>query len=68
MAGPPGGHRERPERAPVVACTAAGRPVADTTDVDHIVSHRGNPKLFWWRQNLQGLCHGCHSRKTQRGE
>lgn len=51
-----------------VSCQAEGRPIADTTDVDHIRPHRGTPALFWDRRNLQGLCHACHSRKTQRGE
>jgi 5-methylcytosine-specific restriction enzyme A len=37
-------------------------------DVDHKVPHRGNRALFFDRGNLQGLCKGCHSRKTQRGE
>ncbi|MGE0363355.1 MAG: HNH endonuclease [Vicinamibacterales bacterium] len=49
-------------------CAAAGRPVTDTTDVDHTTPHRGNPALFWDRRNLRALCHACHSRKTQRGE
>lgn len=49
-------------------CAAAGRGVVDTTDVDHIKPHRGDPKWFWARTNLQALCHACHSRKTQRGE
>ena len=34
------------------------------TDVDHIISHKGNPELFWDRTNLQALCHSCHSKKT----
>lgn len=34
------------------------------TDVDHIIPHRGNMKLFTDRKNLQSLCHSCHSRKT----
>ena len=38
------------------------------TDVDHIKPHRGDLTLFWSRANLQGLCHECHGRKTQRGE
>lgn len=49
-------------------CEAAGEPVTDTTDVDHTIPHRGNPKLFWDRKNLRALCHRCHSRKTARGE
>lgn len=34
------------------------------TEVDHIVPHKGNKKLFWDRGNWQGLCKNCHSRKT----
>ena len=34
------------------------------TDVDHIVAHRGNWALFVDPDNLQSLCHSCHSRKT----
>lgn len=49
-------------------CEAAGRLAVDAHDVDHIIPHRGNPKLFWDRKNLRGLCASCHSRKTQRGE
>lgn len=34
------------------------------TEVDHIVPHKGDMKLFWDRKNWQGLCHTCHSIKT----
>lgn len=34
------------------------------TDVDHIVPHRGDWSLFVDSDNLQSLCHSCHSRKT----
>lgn len=34
------------------------------TEVDHIVPHKGNKRLFWDRKNWQGLCHRCHSVKT----
>jgi 5-methylcytosine-specific restriction enzyme A len=37
------------------------------TEIDHIVPHRGDPVLFWARENLQGLCRGCHQSKTGRG-
>lgn len=47
-------------------CAAcAKRPVpliADT--VDHIVPHRGDPRLMWDRSNLQAMSAQCHSRKT----
>lgn len=34
------------------------------TVVDHIVPHTGNADLFWDKDNLQGLCKGCHDSKT----
>ncbi len=34
------------------------------TDVDHIIPHRGDRRLFYDETNLQSLCHSCHSRKT----
>lgn len=40
--------------------------VTIATDVDHIVPHRGDPSLMWNPENLQSLCHSCHSRKTAR--
>jgi len=45
-----------------VECQAEGRTVA-ATDVDHIVPKRAGGTDAW--ENLQGLCHECHSRKTQ---
>ena len=36
------------------------------TEVDHIRPHRGDLKLFLDPDNLQSLCHSCHSRKTMR--
>ncbi len=47
-----------------VECLKAGRYVK-ATDVDHIVPHRGDPKLFWDEGNWQALCHHCHSVKTR---
>lgn len=35
------------------------------TVVDHIVPHRGDPKLFWDKSNWQALCKKCHDRKTR---
>jgi 5-methylcytosine-specific restriction protein A len=49
------------------SCHAEGRRIL-TVDVDHVRKHRGNPYLFWNRENLQGLCKACHTRKTVRGE
>ena len=36
------------------------------TDVDHIVDHKGNWDMFCDPNNLESLCHSCHSRKTAR--
>jgi len=45
------------------ACAARGLRV-EATDVDHIVDHKGDWELFCRRDNLESLCHACHSRKT----
>ena len=37
------------------------------TVVDHIVPHRGDPRLFWDEKNWQPLCKECHDRKTGQG-
>lgn len=42
-----------------------GRP-ARATDVDHIRPHNGDWSVFTDRNNLQSLCHACHSAKTMR--
>lgn len=34
------------------------------TEVDHIIPHKGDMKLFWDETNWQGLCKSCHSKKT----
>lgn len=33
-------------------------------EVDHIIPHKGDMKLFWDRENWQALCKSCHSSKT----
>jgi 5-methylcytosine-specific restriction protein A len=39
--------------------------VTQASDVDHIVRHKGTTDpLFWDVNNLQPLCHVCHSKKT----
>lgn len=48
-----------------VACLGTGT-VEPSTEVDHIIPHRGDPKLFWRRSNWQALCKTCHSAKTAR--
>jgi 5-methylcytosine-specific restriction protein A len=44
-----------------VECAAQGRTEA-ATDVDHIVARRNGGTDDW--DNLQSMCHSCHSRKT----
>jgi 5-methylcytosine-specific restriction protein A len=34
------------------------------TEVDHIIPHGGDMKLFWDKSNWQTLCKKCHSIKT----
>lgn len=36
--------------------------------VDHIIAHKGDARLFWSRENTQGLCKACHDRVKQRME
>lgn len=44
-------------------CQRDGR-LIPATEVDHIIPHGGNRKLFWNKKNWQPLCKSCHSRKT----
>ena len=46
-----------------VECRRRGRR-ALATEVDHITPHKGDPGLFWDKENWQPLCHSCHSAKT----
>ena len=46
-------------------CRRQGR-MMKATDVDHIIAHKGNWKLFTNYDNLQSLCHSCHSEKTSK--
>ena len=47
------------------ACMKEGRR-EPATEVDHVIPHKGNKKLFWDKANWQGLCRRCHSAKTAR--
>lgn len=47
------------------SCMSAGK-ITAASEVDHIVPHKGNERLFYDAGNLQSLCHGCHSTKTAR--
>lgn len=48
-------------------CKREGR-LTLATDVDHVIPHRGDRRLFDDDDNLQSLCKPCHSKKTARGE
>lgn len=50
-----------------VECKAAGR-TEIATDVHHKQKHGGDLRLFWMRENLEGLCAAHHSAHTARGE
>lgn len=54
-----------PENALCRQCRARGRLVA-SFQVDHIIPHRGDPKLFWSRSNWQPLCAACGAEKSAR--
>lgn len=47
------------------ACEEKGLIVA-STEVDHVVPHKGDRVLFWDRSNWQALCKTCHAAKTAR--
>lgn len=47
-------------------CREKGK-LTPATVVDHIIPHRGDPLLFWNKQNWQPLCKDCHDRKTGSG-
>lgn len=44
-------------------CVICGN-YADT--VDHILAHKGNEEQFYNMNNLQAMCHSCHSKKTMK--
>lgn len=50
-----------------VFCEKKGR-IEPATVVDHVVPHKGDPKLFWDRKNWQPLCKTCHDSDKQRIE
>ena len=55
----------QPENHYCVECMKRGC-YTPATEVDHIVPHKGDNKLFWDRKNWQALCKPCHSAKTMR--
>jgi len=47
---------------------SSGRSSPNAAEVDHIIPHRGDEKLFWDETNLQTLCKNCHGMVKQRRE
>lgn len=47
-----------------VMCEREGR-VTGATIVDHIIPHKGDPKLMWDHDNWQSLCKPHHDRDKQ---
>ena len=46
-------------------CLRAGQYTL-ASEVDHVVPHRNDERLFYDPLNLQSMCHPCHSQKTAR--
>lgn len=63
-------HRWRQARAiflrrnPLCSACAKDGKITAANEVDHIIPHRGDMKLFWDKSNLAALCKPCHSKKT----
>lgn len=55
----------RPENTLCRQCKARGLIIA-AYQVDHIIPHRSDPKLFWSRSNWQPLCERCGAEKSAR--
>jgi 5-methylcytosine-specific restriction protein A len=51
---------------PLCVQCAAARRLEPAAVVDHVVSHRGDPVLFWDEKNWAALCKRCHDAKTAR--
>jgi 5-methylcytosine-specific restriction enzyme A len=47
------------QKEPLCRMCKANGIVREANVADHIVPHRGDPKLFWFGE-LQSLCPGCH--------
>ena len=48
-------------------CAKQGLRIAATV-VDHIIPHKGDPRLFWDKKNWQALCKPHHDSTKQRAE
>lgn len=51
-------------------CAICGKGESDTSRLvaDHIIPHRGNPDLFWSKDNLQCLDKSCHDTVKRKEE
>lgn len=49
---------------PYCVCCMKEVKMVEATVVDHIRPHRGDPVLFWDKNNWQSLCKPCHDKKT----
>ena len=58
--------KEQLEKEPMCMDCMLNNIIKVATDVDHIQPHRGDPKLFFDKNNLQSLCKKHHSMKTAR--
>lgn len=54
------------EHSLCAGCLKVGK-LTPSTVVDHVIPHRGDPLLFWDKENWQPLCKDCHDRKTGSG-
>lgn len=55
-------------QAPVMSVCREQRRLTLAYQVDHVIPHRGDPKLFWNQDNWQALCHACGARKSALGQ
>lgn len=53
-------------REPFCRECAKHRRRTKATDADHVFDHKGDWSRFSDPENLESLCHSCHSRKTAR--
>ena len=65
-----GGLRWHILKRDLFTCRMCGAVHADTRglEADHIVPHKGDPALFWDRDNLWCVCGSCHATVCQRIE
>lgn len=49
-------------------CAICNKPLLGKFELDHIEPHRGDPALFYDRNNVQDVCEPCHRIKTGQGK